>query len=192
MTEEIKKKPKINSNEMDKLEAQFEAFDKNVKELTQDRMNLAPKLDTEPQTKLSQSEIEKSKTIYLKPFRSLSVRDKFNEKFRESYEFDKQRVEFIAENNEIKGDVIEIWTRPYGGMPAEFWKVPVGTPVNGPRYLAEQIKRKSYHRLKMEDRPTNSEGGMQYYGNMAVDSTIQRLDARPISSKKSIFLGIAA
>ena len=40
---------------------------------------------------------------------------------------------------------IEIWTRPYGGIPAEYWEVPSNKPVWGPRYLAEQIKRARYH-----------------------------------------------
>jgi hypothetical protein len=85
--------------------------------------------------------------------------------------------------------MIEIWTRPYGGVPAEFWKVPVNKPIWGPRHLAEQIKRCSYHRLSMQNTTTNSDGVGQYYGSLAVDSTIQRLDARPVSTRKSIFMG---
>lgn len=184
-----KAKPKIQENEMDKLEKQFDAFDGQVKEMTLDRMNAAPKVETEPQTKLSSSEIEKSKEIRLKPSRSIGSGQKFNEHFREQYNFDKEYVCFIAENNEAKGDMIEMWTRPYGGMPAEFWQVPVGKPIWGPRYLAEQIKRCFYHRLTMENKSTGSEGGMTYYGSMAVDTTIQRLDARPASTKKSVFMG---
>jgi hypothetical protein len=96
----------------------------------------------------------------------------------------------IAENKEIIGETIEIWTRPYGGMPAEFWKVPCNKPVWGPRYLAEQIKRAHYHRLTMqENRIVGSDGMGQYFGSMAVDSTIQRLDAMPVSTRKSLFMG---
>jgi len=62
--------------------------------------------------------------------------------------FQKEYVQFIAENKEIIGETIEIWTRPFGGMPAEFWKVPVNKPVWGPRYLAEQIKRCYYLVIK--------------------------------------------
>jgi len=191
MTEETKaKKPKIQPSEMDKLEQQFEKFDEQVKDLTMDRMNQAPKLELEPQTKLSQSEIEKAPEIHLKPARSIGAPQKFNEKFREDLNFAKQEVRFIAENNEIKGEKIEMWTRPFGGMPAEFWQIPVNKPVWAPRYVAEQLKRKFYHRLVMEDKPTASEGGMTYYGSMVVDTTIQRLDAHPASNaKKSIFMG---
>lgn len=186
-------KPKIHNSasqkELDKVEKQFEAFDENVKSLTQDRMNLAPKLELEPQTQLSSKQIDKSKDIYLKPDRSIGCQDKFNEKFRESYNFDKEYVQFIAENKELIGETIEIWTRPYGGMKAEFWKVPTNKPIWGPRYLAEQIKRKCYHRLIMQPSSTGSEGGMQYYGQMAADTTIQRLDAMPVSTRKSVFMG---
>jgi hypothetical protein len=182
-------KPKIKESELDKLEKQFDAFNENVQQLTQDRMNEAPKLELEPQTKLSSSEIEKSKEIHLKPSRSIGSSQKFNERFREQWEYDKQYVQFIAENNECKGDMIEMWTRPYGGVPAEFWNVPVGKPIWGPRHLAEQIKRSSYHRLSMQNTTTNADGMGQYYGTLAVDSTIQRLDARPVSTRKSVFMG---
>ena len=121
---------------------------------------------------------------------NIKSKDKFNEKFRESYNFQKEFVCFEAENHEIIGEEIDIWTRPFGGMAAEEWKVPVNIPVWGPRYLAEQIKRKSYHRLVMkENQITGSDQkGHQYFGSMAADSTIQRLDARPVSQRKSVFI----
>ena len=185
-----KDKPKISESEFQNLDNQFSEFEQEVKSLTMDKMNLVPKAEVEPQTKLSTSEIEKSKEIYLKPSRSIGSSQKFNEKFREPYNFDKQYVHFIAENNEIKGDMIEIWTRPYGGVPAEFWQVPVNKPVWGPRYLAEQIKRKFYHRLVSDEaKVTSNEGQMKYYGSIVVDTTVQRLDARPVSTRKSLFMG---
>jgi hypothetical protein len=185
-------KPKLNSSgaqkELDKAEKQFEAFDQNIKEMTMDRMNAAPKEEVEPQTKLSQKDIEKSKDIYLKPRRMIGCRDKFNEDYREQYNFDKQYVHFIAENKEIIGETLEFWTRPYAGMPAEEWAIPCNKPVWAPRYVAEQIKRKKYHRLVMQQTPTSSDGVGQYYGSMAADTTIQRLDATPVSTKKSVFM----
>src|SRR5574338_713808 len=189
------KKIKVNSEgqkELEKIEKQFDAFDQQVKDLTLDRMNMAPKQEVEPQTLLSQKQIEKSKDIYLKPKRTIGSKEKFNETYREKYNFDKEYVHFIAENKELVGESLNMWTKPYPGMPAEEWDVPVNKPVWGPRYLAEQIKRKFYHRLVMQDRPTSSEGGMQYYGSMAVDTTIQRLDANPVSTMKSIFMGSGA
>ncbi len=173
--------------ELERAQEQIDAFDKNVKDLTMDRLNETPKEEQESQTKLSSKDISKSKDIYLKPDRTVSARDKFNEKFRDDYNFDKEYVQFIAENREIIGETIEIWTRPYGGMPAEFWKVPTNKPVWGPRYLAEQIKRKFYHRLVMQQNViTETSGYGQMYGSLAADTTIQRLDCYPVS-RKSVF-----
>lgn len=176
--------------ELDKAEKQFEAFDESIKEMTLDRMNAAPKQEIESQTKISQNDLDKIKDIYLKPHKTVSSKDKFNEKFREQYEYDKKYVQFTAQNNEIIGDEIDIWTRPYGGMPAEEWKVPANKPVWGPRYLAEQIKRCKYARLIMQEKvitETNQNG--QMFGALAVDTVIQRLDAHPISTRRSIFMG---
>lgn len=176
--------------EIDKAEQQFESFDKNVKELTLDRMNMAPKEDLEPQTKLSQSEIERSKDIYLKPIRSIASKEKFNEKFRDDYNFSMEYVQFIPEHKELQGEVIECWTKPYPGMPAQEWKIPTGKPVWGPRHLPEQLSRCKYHRLKMDQTISTGGGnGGQFFGAMAVDTTIQRLDAMPVSNRKSIFMG---
>jgi len=174
--------------ELDKAEEQFKAFDQNVQSLTVDRMNAAPKEETEMQTKMSAKEIEKANGVYLKPKRTISGRDKFNEKFRKEWEFSKEYVNFIAENKEIIGETIDMWTRPFGGVAAEWWEIPTNKPVWAPRYVAEQLKKCIYHRLKMEDRPTSSEGGNVYYGSMAVDTTIQRLDAHPVAARKSVFM----
>ncbi len=186
------KRPKVNSEsqkELDRADGQFKEFDENIKTLTLDRMNEAPKQEIEAQTKLSQAEIEKSKDIHLKPFRTISSKEKFNESFREDYNFQKEYVYFTAENREVIGEEIDMWTKPFPGMPAEEWKVPVNKPVWGPRYLAEQIKKARYHRLTMQDMPTHQTGGMQFYGAIGVDTIIQRLDAHPVSQRKSVFMG---
>jgi hypothetical protein len=185
-------KPRVNSSgekELDAVAKQFDQFDDQVKELTQDRMNAAPIVEAEPQTKLSQSDIAKSKEIYLKPKRTIGSREKFNEKYREQYNFAKQYVRFIAENKEIIGESIELWVKPFPGLPAEEFTVPVNTPVWGPRYLAERIKGCSYHRMTMKESLTDNGSNMQFYGKMVVDNTVQRLDALPVSERKSIFMG---
>jgi len=185
-------RPKINSQgnqELEKLQSQFDDFKENVDQLTLDRMNSAPKMEMDSQTKISSREISKNKDIYLKPDRTIPARDKFNENFRDGYNYSKEYVQFIAENKEIIGETIEMWTRPYGGTPAEFWKVPVNKPVWGPRYLAEQIKKCSYHRLTMSNVVTETTGVGNMYGTLVADSTIQRLDAIPVSPRKSIFMG---
>lgn len=176
--------------EMEKAEAQLEKFEQNVKDLTLDRMNMAPKADVEPQTKLSSEQIEKSKEIYLKPKRTIGCKEKFNEKYREEYNFQNEYVRFIAENKEIIGETITLWTKPFAGLPAMEWDVPTGKPVWGPRYLAERLKSCCYHRLVMQQNvvtEANSVG--QMFGALAVDTTLQRLDALPVSTRKSVFMG---
>ena len=181
-------KSSLGNAELDKAEKQFDKFEETIKNLDETRMDQRPIQETEPQTKIARSDIDKMKDIYLKPDKTVSNRDKFNEKCRAEYEFQKQYVQFIAEHKELIGETIEIWTRPFGGMPAEFWKVPTNKPVWGPRYLAEQIKRKSYRRLKM-DEAQRSEGPVTYYGQMVVDTDIERLTARPVSQSRSVFMG---
>lgn len=189
------KQPNVNSSseqELVKVEQQFDAFKENVDSLTLDRMNQAPKQEVEQQTKLTGREIDKKADIYLKPHTTIGCHDKFNEAYRSEYNFQKEYVQFIAENKEIIGETIELWTRPFGGMPAEFWKVPVNKPVWGPRYLAEQIKRCYYHRLVMQQgTQAGSDHAGNYYGTMVADTTLQRLDAIPVSSKRSVFMGAA-
>lgn len=188
------KKPKVNSagaQELEKAKENIDQFEQSIKDLTMDRMNMAPKQETEPQTKLSTTQLRSIPDHYLKPKRSIGAREKFNEKYRTQYEYDKVYVAFIAEHSELRGEAIEIWTKPFAGMPAEEWAVPTNTPVWGPRYLAEQIKRKYYHRLIMkEDVRTGATGAGTFYGQMAADTTVQRLDARPVNAtRKSVFMG---
>ena len=186
------KRTKVNSEsekEIEKVAVQLKEFEDNVNQLTMDRMNKAPLLDQEPQTKKSQQEIEDSKKIYLKPKKMVSAPQKFNERFRDDYNFAKEYVQFIAEHKEMAGETIEIWTRPYGGTPAEYWEVPTNVPVWGPRYLAERINKAQYHRLMMKDTPTERTGAGIMYGQMAVDQTVNRLTAQPVSTRKSIFMG---
>lgn len=188
------KKPEAQTSlaqqELDKAEKQLNAFEDQVKELTMDRMNAAPKQEVEPQTKIAQKDLDKHNDLYLKPHRSVACRDKFNENYREEYNFAKEYVHFIAENHEVKGETIDMWTRPFAGMSAEWWKIPTNKPIWAPRYVAEQLKRSNYHRLIMdENRQAGSDGMGQYFGTMAADTTIQRLDAIPVSSRKSLFMG---
>jgi hypothetical protein len=184
------KKPKVKESELDKMQKQFDEFDTQVKEMTQDRMNAAPKQEVEAQTKLSQKEIENSQKLWLKPKKTLSDRQKFNENFRSAWNYAKEYVQFIAEHKEIIGETIEMWTHPFGGVGAEFWEIPTNKPVWAPRYVAEQIKKCNYHRLRMDENTiTGSEGHTQYFGRMVVDTAVPRLTATPVNSGKSIFMG---
>jgi len=189
----MSKKPDVNSygqRELEKTEKQFDAFDAQVKEMSLDRLNQASKEEVEPQTRLSQREIEKSKDIYLKPKRSIGSKEKFNEKFRDEYNYQKEYVHFIAENKEIMGDPITLWTKKFPGTDAEEWVVPVNKPVWGPRYLAERLKDCYYHELRMDESKATSTDGMgTQYGVLVVNTTKSRLDAQPVSDRKSVFMG---
>ena len=89
--------------EKKKVEDQFADYDSRLKKLTKDEMDSKPVLETEPQTKLSQRQIAESNDVYLKPIKSIGSSVKFNENFREKWNFAKEYVYFIAENNEIIG-----------------------------------------------------------------------------------------
>ncbi len=184
-------KSSLAEKEIDRLDKEFNQFNDQVKALTLDNMNaMAKRVETEPQTKLSSQEIEDKGRVVIKPTKSIGSREKFNERFRSEYEYLKEPVHFIAENKEIIGESIEMWTKPFAGMDAQFWEIPTNTPVWAPRFVAEQIKRKNYHRLIMkQNHVTNADGYGQYYGAMAADSVIHRLDAMPVSTRKSFFMG---
>lgn len=186
-----KQKPTTSSSqkELDKAQSQFDEFKESVESLTLDRMNMAPKKETEPQACLSSKELSKTNALFLKPKRQISSKEKFNEKFRDDFNFASERVGFIAENLEIIGETINMWTKPFPGMSAEEWEIPVNKPVNAPRYVAEQLKKCSYHRLIMQDKPTSQGSEGTYFGTMIADTTKQRLDAHPVSERKSVFMG---
>ena len=188
--------------EIDKMQAKLDAFEDQIKSFTMDNLNKAPRQETE--LKVSDKEIAKSKDIYLKPVktfppagpvydksgRKVQEAEKFNEKWRKDWEYDKEYVPFTAQNNELIGETLDLWTKPYPGVNAEEWQVPTNKPVWGPRHLAEQIKRKRYTRLVMQEtRPTGADHAGQYIGQMVAESQIQRLDCHPVNQKKSIFMG---
>jgi len=192
MTEALKAKPRVADpvaqQEIDKVEKQLVNVEKEVRSMSFDKMNLAPTRDRE-EPKMSQKDIDAQSGVYIKPSRSIGCKEKFNEDYRKEYEFAKEYVNFIAQNNEIIGETIEMWTKPFAGIPAEFWKLPVGKPIWAPRHVAEQIKRCRYHKLVMRDHvitENNSVG--QMYGAIAAEETVRRMDAHPVSSNKSIFM----
>lgn len=183
--------PGVNSfgkRELDRAQEKFDKFDEDVKNLTLDRMNESPKEEREPQTQLTAQEFKKAPDIYLKPKRSMPPSphpktgkyEVFNEKFRDAYNYDKEYVPFIAENIEVGGEAINLWTKPYPGVAAEEWVVPVNKPIYGPRYLAERIKKCCYHRMHMEDHSVSgSDYAGTYVGGIIVDGIKHRLDAHP-------------
>ncbi len=177
------------TKEIEKVEEQISSFESGIRSMNLDTMNLAPVEELEPQTKLSQNEIAKKKDIYLKPARSIGCKEKFNEDYRKEWEFAKEMVPFIAENHMVIGETIETWTKPFAGIPAQFWQVPVNTPVHGPRHLAEQINRCKHHFLEMKEKAvTGSDHMGEYTGQITASKTVQRLEAKPLTTNKSIFM----
>lgn len=175
------------NKELLKAEEQFEAYDKNIKDLTLDRMNKASFEHLEMQMPMSRSDVRNSADIYLKPHRSIPSREKFNEDYRDQYNKSKEYTQFTAENREIIGETIDIWTKPFAGMPAEWWQVPVNKPVWGPKYLRDQIKKARYHRLRSEmSNPMSADGMGQYYGGVVVDTIIPRLDCYDVYKEISV------
>lgn len=162
-----------------------DAFDASVASMTMDACASAPKVESEPQVLQSQREIAKEDGLYLKPDRSINSKESFNEKYRTEYNYKKEYVPFIAEHKEIIGETIELWTKPFAGLSAEFWKVPTNKKVWGPRHLAEQISSKSYTRITMNEQvTTGSDGHGVYFGQLTAANRIQRLDARPARGSK--------
>jgi hypothetical protein len=181
-------KPKLNSQgnkELDKVQEQFDSFSESVKE-AQLNVNAAPVVETEQQTKISNREAQAANAPFLKPERNFPCKMAFNEKFRARWEHDKEYVRAIAENNEIIGEAVEVWTKPYAGVPYEFWRVPVNKPVMIPRHLANQLASRMYHRFVMEDKPVSQGGEGTYYGAMAVKETRHRLDCRPVKNMSTV------
>jgi hypothetical protein len=170
------------SKDLEVASQNLDAFEDHVKSLTVDELNKAPVKDYQPETKLSTREVARTDGVYLKPDRSISCKEKFNETYRDEYNYRKEYVRFIAENREVGGEV-ETWTRPFPGLPAEFWKVPTNKVVIGPRYLAERIAGCSYTRLSMDEGKTvGSDGSGTYYGQIVATNKIQRLNAMPAGS----------
>jgi hypothetical protein len=178
-------------NQIEELKDRVDAFDKQVKEMTIDNMNTAPQQDYEP-PKISQKQIENN-DLHIRPTRWINDGQKFNPKFEKEWEFAKEYVQCVPIHNELRGDLIEFWTHPFGGKGAEFWQVPSDKPVWITRYAAEQLTKCKYHRLKMDETKTISQDGSgTYYGQLVAKTTIQRLDALPVNNRKSVFMGMAA
>ncbi len=176
--------PKVNSDsqkELNKAQEQFDAFDKSVKEMTLDKMSLAPERPQEEQTKMSGREQKAYDAPYIKPVRSINSKERFNEAYREEHKRAWEYVKVICENFEIIGEQIEMWTKKFAGDAADFWKIPVNKPIYVPRLVAKQIAACKYHRITMEEKVTNQEGGVTFHGSLAVDHTKNRLDCRIVN-----------
>ncbi len=184
-------KPKINAEgqkELERVDDQINQFTESMNKAVNDGRTLAIQ-ESEPQTKKSQQELKASGTIYLKPKRTVFSREKFNEKFRTEFNEKSQYVEFVAENKEVIGESIDFWTKPFPGIPAEEWIVPVNKTVSAPLYVKQRIQECGYTIYRTSDTPVQSEGGIVYYGQMVAEERKQRLDAREVSKNTRVFIG---
>ncbi len=186
------KRPKINSEgqkELDRVEDQLSSFKDSMHE-ARDKSATLPIRETEPQTKIAQSDLNKSGVIYLKPKRTFPSKEKFNERFRDEYNYQREYVDFIAENKEVVGETIDFCIKKFPGMPVEEWEIPVNKAVSAPRYVKERIEDCSYTVFVTTDAATGSEGGMKYYGQMVAEQRRARLSAREVVNKPRIFTGV--
>lgn len=178
-------KPRLNSESERQLQQaaeKFDAFQEGIKSLNMDQAASIPLTEVEPNTQLSQREIRKAPDIYLKPKKTMfAPGEKFNEKFRDLWDYKKEIVRFIAENKEAPTDAMlcDVWTRPIGGQPAHSWDVPLNKPVWGPRYLAEQIRAKVHNKLVIKEGPITQTQGIDFNTQMAYLEKKPRLSAEP-------------
>lgn len=185
------KRPRVNAEgqkELDKAEGQVKNFTESLVTARQEAP-MAPTREMEPQTKMSQQEMNNSSVMYLKPKRSFPSKEKFNEKYRDDYNRQREYVEFIVENNEVKGESIDFCIKKFPGMPVEEWVLPVNKPISAPRYVKERIEECGYTIFTTTDQRVGSEGGVVYYGQMVAEERKQRLTARDFTKKPRIFIG---
>jgi hypothetical protein len=191
--------PKVNAEgqkELEKTEKQIQSIETQVKSVNFDETRTAKRHESEPQTKLAQSEMDKAPEIYLKPRRSYPPGvnpkngeiEKFNEKFRDEYNKAREYVEFVAENYEVIGESPTLWIKKFPGTNLEEWVVPVNKPVWAPRYVKDRLQDCGYTVFK-STQSSKTEEGINYNGYLEVQERKNRLDAREPSKKRSIYMG---
>lgn len=187
-------KPKVQSpelkKEIDKLDTSLNAMHTEAKQDNDVSFIQTHNYDLEEQTKKSSRELSKENIIHLTPSKWLADGQKFNEAFRKDWEFAKMRVNFIAEHREMKGERVELWTHEFGGVGAEFWRVPVNCVVNGPRYLAEQMHKNGYKSKVMDEHALKDRLTSENYNEDHVpfgkDVFKKRINAQPYVARTTI------
>lgn len=176
------RRPNVDSASMDelvRLDRQIEEKKAELAQLSIDEMNKAPLKETEQQTELSKREAKKMDAPILKPLRTMSSVDKPNPQFEKQRQRDKEYVKVVVENNEMRGEPVELWVKEWPGDPATLWTIPVNKPVMVPREVARSLSKCKYHELKMDEAQEHSSDGMSSYtGVMEVQSTIERIQVR--------------
>lgn len=168
---------KITGKGLENLEKTTE----EMKNLTVDEINKAPLTEVEPQTKMSKEEVEHYDAPVIKPTRSFPAHSKPSSKEKKERERGWELVKCIAENVEIYGEKIEFWLNKYLGDPTHFWEIPVNKPIYLPRFVAEHLATRTYHRFKMVDRSGRSfmEGSSSGEESLVVRETLARVTCKP-------------
>lgn len=180
-------RPRVNSEgqkELDKAQAQFDQFDAKLKSLNP--FDRSKDNEHDAQVKLSTKEGQLADAPYIKPVRSVATKEPFNEKYRKAWEYGWQYVKCVVENNEIKGEGVEVWTKKFAGDPAHFWKVPCNKPIYIPRLLAKQLSECKYVRYVAQDpRLTGGADGVTggYFSDIVAETVQHRIDARAVSGE---------
>lgn len=168
--------------EIKEMTAQADAFQEQVKDLAHESVKAAPAEEVDQQTKMSKREMQKYDAPYIKWERSIACKEAPNPKFQQERDYMWEYVRIVAENHEIIGESIEMWTKQYPGDAYHFWRIPVNKPVWVPRLVAERLSKCSYVRYVMEDASqttTGSDGYGTYYTGIKAKHVKQRLNAIP-------------
>lgn len=157
-------KPQLSSGkaqqEIDRVEAQLDAAKEAIDNLSIDKIESeAPQAEElEQQTKISKKQEREYDAPVIKPFSSEPSPGMRNPKFQEVIKRcakktakAKELVRVIVENNEVIGETVEAWIGTLPGEPVTRWIVPVNMPIYIPRFVAEHLASRKYHRIKMAD-----------------------------------------
>jgi hypothetical protein len=180
------KKPKLASGfaqkEVDRLETEFDAKAVQMASLTQDAMNEAPVNELEPQTKMTKAKILEADAPKIVPSMTRTANGKKKPEQDAIRKRGWEYIRVIAENVELPGEKIEFWHKPmWAGEDCHFWQIPVNRPIYVPRFVAEHIRSRKYHRLTMQNEmtvETNQFGEMK--GKLIATEVRQRLDCRVV------------
>lgn len=177
--------------EIESINKQMDSVQKDLSSLTPDRLSLAPLTETTPQTLMSSRQVQMLDPRYIKPSRSQTPNGK--PKASQNALRDKawEYVNCMVENKEVPGETACFWLKPpISGEFCYYWEVPVNIPVQLPRFVADHLSKRYYHRMRMEDRPVTHQGFVsESSGAIIITETKNRIDCRPVSQNLNFAMG---
>lgn len=173
--------------QLDKVTAKglenVEKLSEQMSSLTQEEIKKAPMANEEPVMLLSKEEIAAYDAPVIQPSRSFPTKSKPNPKEAKERRRGWEYVKCIAENLEIINEKIEFWHNKFLGDPCYFWEVPVNKPIYLPRFIAEHLSTRHYHRFTMADRSGREftePGATAGDERLVVKETRHRLNCRSV------------